>query len=171
MKRIITFGVVLAIALTAFCFPIERTGSYKYTIIQSIAPHESIASGTEVPGTTNLDGIQKDDEEHAGSLVEPLTDPLVDPLAESPVAPFVESLAESPVTAPHAPTVHPVPPASAAPQQDLPFSWDRGGNYTGPISIREAYAPGLLTKTTDKAVLDYSKTSDGYVMLKWLYGD
>jgi len=56
--------------------------------------------------------------------------------------------------------------ATSVPDEAIPFAWNRGGNYNGLISIREATAPGDKIETAEHAVIDYSNAGEGYVMIK-----
>lgn len=47
------------------------------------------------------------------------------------------------------------------------FTWDKGGNYTGGISIPTCSAPGTQVKTGSQgSAIDYSNAAQGYVMVK-----
>ena len=46
------------------------------------------------------------------------------------------------------------------------FTWDKGIDYTGSISINQATAPGTAVKAASKSTIDYSNVSSGYVMIK-----
>ena len=59
------------------------------------------------------------------------------------------------------------PSTSSASGGSKGFSWDKGGNYTGRISVPTCSAPGALVKTGSHAsAIDYSNAAHGYVMVK-----
>lgn len=143
-QRVLAFAAALAVLLLAACNQTEQGSS-------------------ESSSSSDSSSLSSDSSESSSE----------EPSSEEPSSESSSEAANTPSSKPQGGTATSKPSSQTQPGGDTAstadpgFSWDQGGNYAGAINIKTASAPGALVENgPDGSAIDYSNTSQGYVMVK-----
>lgn len=133
-------------------------------------------AGSTVPSDTIIVTAPDTYPTQTQGTVPPATEPVTQPTepsgteaATQPTEPMATEPTTQPVTVPPATQVPTDPPATDPPNtQPNTIPPTTEPEYSGGIPARVTVeASGILVKSTEKAIIDYSNTKDGYVMVRF----
>jgi len=149
-------AILAALLLLAGCVAVTQPPVSQEPALQGTAPSDTH------PVTTPSDAPTIGETEPETTSTQPLTEPAAPetetspPETEPPTAPPTEAPTEKPTEPPTQPPTEPPTQPPTAPNSGVAI----------PI-ITTTSAPGTLVKSAENAVIDYSNTRDGYVMIRY----
>ena len=164
MKMLKKYNLFLATAISiVLCF------SSCTAALQSPPPHSDLQLQDQVKRLLNVSFDQTDPcESTVSTEVSEPSEPIILMPTEPTEAP-IESQTEMqevhsplPATVPQQESSTLPPAPSPAPVQD----WDRGGTFTGVISVNTVAAPGIQVQHGPNSTIDFSNARYGYVMVR-----